>query len=102
MSLLQKTLKLLQSYNISIRKSLSQNFLIDFSLLERLLIYACVTEEDIVLEIGAGLGYLTKLLSEKCKKVIAIEIDRKLVNVLKKELIQTVQTKNIELIKGEF
>ena len=74
MSLLQKTLKLLQSYNISIRKSLSQNFLIDFSLLERLLIYACVTEEDIVLEIGAGLGYLTKLLSEKCKKVIAIAV----------------------------
>ena len=99
MSLLGKTRRLLRLYKVSPKKRLGQNFIIDGSLLQRLLSYASITNEDVILEIGAGLGFLTRVLSEKCKKVIAVEVDRNLVKVLETQLDDL---KNVELIEGNI
>ena len=64
------------------KKSLGQNFLVDKNVAEREVEFAGVTKNDVVLEIGPGTGILTKLLAERAKKVIAIEIDKNLANTL--------------------
>lgn len=98
MDLLQKTKRLLRYYNFSPKKRFGQNFLVDSALLEEMLSYASVTKQDVTLEIGAGLGFLTKLLSRRCKSVIAVEVDPKLVKILREELGGL---GNVELIEGD-
>jgi len=98
MSLLQKTRLLLRLYNFFPKKRLGQNFLMDSDLLQRLIFYASVSDTDVVLEVGAGLGFLTRLLAQKCRKVIAVEIDSKLVKILQEQLRDL---RNVELIEGD-
>ncbi len=74
---------------------LGQNFLIDEDTALREVRYADIKSSDIVLEIGPGKGILTNILADKAKKIYAIEIDKKLVNYLKKTL-----PKNVEIIHG--
>jgi 16S rRNA (adenine1518-N6/adenine1519-N6)-dimethyltransferase len=69
----------LRRYNLDPYKGLGQNFLIDQSALKEIVQSAGVTKEDTVLEIGAGLGNLTRVLAKVAKKVVAVEIDRKLI-----------------------
>ena len=76
-----------------------QNFLINPKVIERIIDIAEIDREDVVLEIGPGLGALTKPIADKCKKVIAIEIDKKLVQILKEQLGDY---KNIEIIKDSI
>ncbi len=99
MDLLQKTKDLLSLHSVKLKKRLGQNLVVDMSFLKKMTHYASLTEEDVVLEVGAGLGFLTKLLSEKCKKVLAVEIDPKLMEILKKQLGDS---RNVELIKGDI
>ena len=68
------------------KKNLGQNFLIDKNIAELEVKQADIKDNDIVLEIGPGIGILTKFLAKKAKKVIAIEIDEKLINNLKRVL----------------
>jgi 16S rRNA (adenine1518-N6/adenine1519-N6)-dimethyltransferase len=98
MSLIQKTRLLLRLYKFFPKKRLGQNFLTDSDLLQRLLSYASISDLDIVLEAGAGLGFLTRLLAQKCRKVIAVEIDSKLIKILKEQLRDL---RNVELIEGD-
>jgi len=70
----------------------------DSALLQRMISYAALNNEDVVLEVGAGLGFLTRLLSQRCKKVVAVEVDLRLVQVLRQQF-QGVG--NIELIEGD-
>jgi 16S rRNA (adenine1518-N6/adenine1519-N6)-dimethyltransferase len=78
-------------------KLLGQNFLIDEDTAEREIYYCNISNNDVVLEIGAGKGILTKKLVKKAKKVISIEIDQKLYTNLKKEIIN----KNLILINDD-
>jgi len=98
MSLLQKTKYVLRHYRVFPKKRLGQNFVVDNALLERMISYASVGEEDTVLEVGAGLGFLTELLSEKCKRVVTVEIDSRLVRILKDRLGGL---ENVDLIEGD-
>lgn len=98
-NLLKKTKDLLRYYNFFPKKRLGQNFTINSEILETLVSYASLTKDDVILEIGPGFGFLTQLLSNKCKKIIAVEIDPQLVNFLKKELCNL---KNVDLIKGDI
>jgi len=98
MSLLQKTKYVLRHYRVFPKKRLGQNFVIDRTLLERMISYASLDEEDTVLEVGAGLGFLTELLSKKCKRVVAVEIDSRLVNVLRNQFRGL---QNVDLIEGD-
>lgn len=68
--------------NFEFKKKFGQNFLSDEILLEEIVEKAGVTEDDIVIEIGAGKGALTSVLSKKAKKVFAFEIDRELEDFL--------------------
>lgn len=77
---------LLHQYGITARKSLGQHFLIDESVLEQIVSAAELNPEDIVIEVGPGLGTLTKQLAEHVAKVIAVELDSKLVEMLRREL----------------
>ncbi|MEM2935632.1 MAG: 16S rRNA (adenine(1518)-N(6)/adenine(1519)-N(6))-dimethyltransferase RsmA [Candidatus Bathyarchaeia archaeon] len=99
MDLLQETKHLLHLYRILPKKRLGQNFAIDSTLLREMVSYASVGKEDVVLEIGAGLGFLTRLLSQKCKRVVAVEVDSKLTRVLRK---QTADLPNVDLIEGDI
>jgi len=78
------------------KKKIGQNFLIDKKVAEREIQYAGINKNDVVLEIGPGTGILTTLLAEKAQKVIAIEIDNRLVSKLREFLPD-----NVILIHGD-
>lgn len=99
MSLKQKTLTYLNQLNLTPRKSLGQNFLVDESLLKRMISMGEITIDDIILEIGPGLGTLTELLAERAKKIIAVEIDPVLSDFLHERFREK---DNIELIREDI
>ena len=82
MSSYNETKFIMKKYNISANKSLGQNFLIDDEAVSTIVDTAKVTKDDLIIEIGPGLGTLTSKLLEKAGKVIAIELDKKMVLVL--------------------
>jgi 16S rRNA (adenine1518-N6/adenine1519-N6)-dimethyltransferase len=77
---------LLRQFGFKPRKSLGQHFLVDEAVLERILSAVKLSHGDIVVEIGPGLGILTEGLAKRGAKVIAVELDSKLVALLKKRL----------------
>jgi 16S rRNA (adenine1518-N6/adenine1519-N6)-dimethyltransferase len=98
-NLLRRVKHLLRLYGFFPKKRLGQNFAVNSGMLQRLVCHASLTEDDVVLEVGAGFGFLTQLLSGKCKKVIAVEVDPQLVNFLRKQLHSL---QNVELIEGDI
>ena len=78
------------------KQKLGQNFLIDKRVAEQEVNYAGIENNDVVLEIGPGQGILTRLLAERAKRVIAIEIDKNLIGDLGSSL-----SENVELIHGD-
>lgn len=81
-----KTADLVKKYNFKFSKSLGQNFLIDDSVPRDIVEGAEVNEEDLVIEIGPGVGTLTAKLLNRAKKVIAIELDNDLIPILNNEI----------------
>ena len=81
--LLQETKNLLKKYNFQPIHGRGQNFLIDEKVLEEIVDSANLKSSDVVLEVGPGMGVLTKELAKRVKKVIAVELDKNLVKVLK-------------------
>ena len=91
--------ELLLKYSAKASKGLGQNFLIDKNILNKIIESADIKENDIILEVGPGLGVLTQELAQKAKKVIAIEKDETMVEILK----ETVKDfKNIEVFQGDI
>lgn len=76
------TMFILKKYNISANKSLGQNFLIDDNVIDQIVDSADLSKDDLVIEIGPGLGTLTSKLIEKAGKVIAIELDKRMITIL--------------------
>ena len=85
-SLLAETRRLLRRFNLKARKRLGQHFLIDNEVLQQILSAAELTTDDIIIEIGPGLGILTRELAQRAKQVIAVELDDKLSGFLKGEM----------------
>ena len=81
-NLYNKTKFILKKYNISANKILGQNFLINDSVVNKIVESAEITKNDLVIEIGPGLGNLTEFLLEKAGKVIAIELDQRMLEIL--------------------
>lgn len=81
-----KTQELVKKYNFRFSKSLGQNFLIDNSVLEDIVEGANISKDDMIIEIGPGVGTLTVRLLEAAKKVISIELDSDLIPILEGEL----------------
>lgn len=82
----QNTIEVLQKYDFSFQKKFGQNFLIDTHVLDKIISAAHITKEDMVLEIGPGIGTMTQYLAEAAGKVIAVEIDRNLIPILEDTL----------------
>jgi 16S rRNA (adenine1518-N6/adenine1519-N6)-dimethyltransferase len=91
--------ELLRDYGIIPKKGLGQNFLIDETYLERITLSAKISKDIDVLEIGAGIGNLTRHLAAGAKKVTAVEIDSRLIPILKKV---THGFENVRIVQGDF
>ena len=78
----EETKFILNKYNITANKSLGQNFLINDEIIDSIIEAAKISNEDLVIEIGPGLGTLTSKLLEKSGKVIAVELDKKMITIL--------------------
>jgi 16S rRNA (adenine1518-N6/adenine1519-N6)-dimethyltransferase len=98
-SLKKEVKEILKKYKIFPQKRFGQNFLINKNIIYKILESAEIKNDDIVLEIGPGLGFLTKELAKKAKKIIAIEKDINMVEILKKELSDF---KNIKIINQDI
>lgn len=98
MSLYRKAKHLMHTCGIIPKKHLGQNFMVDDGFLQHLVSYGALERSDVVLEIGAGFGFLTCLLAEKSRKVAAVEVDARFVKILQTELADF---ENIELIEGD-
>ena len=86
---------------IQANKTLGQHFLANKGIIEKIILAAELTKEDVVLEIGPGLGALTFELSKRAERVIAVEKDEKLAGVLKEKLTEQ-KIDNVEVMTGDI
>ena len=82
----KKTIEVIQKYGFNFQKRFGQNFLIDGHVLDRIIAGAGVCEDDLVLEIGPGIGTMTQYLAEAAGRVIAVEVDKNLLPILAETL----------------
>ena len=82
MNLIQETNFIMKKYNIVAQKSYGQNFLINEEVIHKIIDQTQITKNDLVIEIGPGLGNLTSKLLEFAGKVVAIELDPKMIKIL--------------------
>ena len=99
MEILEETKFIMNKYKVKANKNLGQNFLIDDQAIKDIIDGAEIRSEDLVIEIGPGLGTLTAYLLEKAKKVICIELDKKMIKILNDRFIAY---NNIELINADI
>ena len=96
----------MNQYGIKLNKNLGQNYLIDKNKRDQIINFGNITKDDVVLEIGTGIGTLTIELAKRAGKVIAIEQDKKIYEILaqrlKDEKIDNVELINDDALKVEF
>ena len=80
------TIEVLQKYNFNFQKKFGQNFLIDTHVLDKIIRESGVSKDDMVIEIGPGIGTMTQYLCENAREVVAIEIDKNLIPILEDTL----------------
>lgn len=99
-----KTEFILKKYNISANKKLGQNFLINDEVIEKIVDSANISKNDLVIEIGPGLGTLTENLLNNAKKVIAIELDKRMIQILNDRfsLYENFQLINEDVLKVDL
>lgn len=97
----QNTIEILQKYQFTFQKKFGQNLLIDTHVLDKIIRAADIGKEDMVLEIGPGIGTMTQYLAEAAGKVIAVEIDKNLIPILSDTLsgYENVQIINEDVLK---
>ena len=98
-NILEETKIIMKKYNIKANKNLGQNFLINQEVVDSIINASEITEKDLVIEIGPGLGTLTKRLLEKAGKVICVELDTKMIQILEERFFLY---KNLEIINQDI
>ncbi len=78
--------RLLSKYNFRCRKSMGQNFLVDANIVSKIVASALLGKDDVVFEIGPGLGVITRAAALKAKSVVSLELDRNLVRIMEETL----------------
>jgi len=98
-TLFSKTKAIINKYDFNFKKNFGQNFLIDSHVLSKIMTSAGICREDVVIEIGPGIGTLTAAIAEKAFKVIAVEIDKTLIPILEDTLSRF---DNLEIINEDI
>ncbi len=93
------TKETMQKNGIRPTKSLGQNFLTDYGIVNRIADAACLSREDFVVEVGPGIGSMTVELAKRAGKVVAVEIDKHLIETLSKNLMGL---KNVSIINNDI
>lgn len=99
MSVYEETQAILNTYKIQANKSLGQNFLIDDCVIEKIIESSNIEKEDLIIEIGPGLGVLTERLLKKSNNVVVIEIDKKMIEILQNRFCLN---RNLEIINNDI
>ncbi|OEK65598.1 16S rRNA methyltransferase [Staphylococcus equorum] len=99
-----RTKALLNQYGFNFKKSLGQNFLIDVNIIQKIIDASDIGENTGIIEIGPGMGSLTEQLAKKAKKVVAFEIDQRLIPVLKDTMgpYENVEIINEDILKADI
>lgn len=95
---LNETKQLLRTFRIAPNKLMGQNFMVEPSLYPKLTEYACLNQNDVVLDAGAGFGFLTRFLVDKCKAIVAVEKDPRIAEILRE---QTKDLVNVTVVEGD-
>ena len=98
MSVYEETQAILNTYKIQANKSLGQNFLIDDCVIEKIIEASNIEKEDLIIEIGPGLGVLTERLLKKSNNVVVIELDKKMIEILQNRFCLN---RNLEIINND-
>ncbi len=93
-----------EKYGFRLSKSLGQNFLTDKNIIDKIVDAADIGEEDLVIEIGPGIGVLTAEAAERAGRVVAVEIDKNLIPILKDTLVgyTNIQVINEDVLKTDL
>ena len=97
-NIFEETKNIMRKYGIRANKSLGQNFLINSEVVESIVNSSEISKEDMVIEIGPGLGTLTKYLIEKAGKVLCIELDTRMIEILEDRFAENT---NFEVINQD-
>jgi len=97
MSLLEKAKYLLRTHRIHPKKSLGQNFMIEPAFFGSMADRVSLDQNDVTLDAGAGLGFLTRFLADKCMTVLAVETDKVIARVLREQIADI---SNVKIIEG--
>lgn len=95
-----KVIKILSEKNMHAKKMYGQNFLLDKNVLKKIVEVSSITKDDIVIEVGPGIGCLTEYLCLNSKRVICYEIDKDMVDILNENLLKNYN--NLEIINCDF
>ena len=90
---------IMKKYGFKFSKGLGQNFIIDENIVEKILNGADISENDFILEVGPGIGVMTKAMAERAKKVVSVEIDSTLIPVLEETLAES---NNVKIINEDI
>ena len=104
MSVLDETKFIMKKYGIKANKSLGQNFLINEEVLKKIVDSAKICKDDLVIEIGPGLGSLTKYILDKAGKIICVELDKKMISILEDRFFKydNLNIINEDVLKVDF
>lgn len=99
MNTYNETIKIMEKYKIKADKALGQNFLINDEIINKIIETANINSNDLVIEIGPGLGVLTNLLLEKSNNVIAVELDKRMITILQDRFKEN---ENLQIINEDI
>ena len=95
---LSETKRLLRTFRITPNRLLGQNFMVEPALYPRLSEYACLSQDDVVLDAGAGFGFLTSFLADRCRAVVAVEKDPQIASALRAQIKDYA---NVTVVEGD-
>ncbi|MGN1327783.1 MAG: 16S rRNA (adenine(1518)-N(6)/adenine(1519)-N(6))-dimethyltransferase RsmA [Clostridia bacterium] len=102
MNVYDETMQILNRYKIQANKSLGQNFLVNDEVIDKIINTSNISKEDLIIEIGPGLGVLTKRLLEKCSNVVAIELDTRMIKILQDRFNANIGNGELEIINEDI
>lgn len=105
MNVYDETQFILHKYKIQANKSLGQNFLVNDNVIDEIIRSSNIDKQDLIIEIGPGLGVLTNRLLQEANNVIAVELDKRMVNILKDRFAQNINDKaesKLEIINEDI